>query len=116
MRSSSSSIISWNGCTRDQTVIEEKDEGKAIQEGDTMRAFLENQIVKDAFERVNKKYFAQFSSSDDESLQRQVHARARALVDVARELRAVMDNGERANSQRTAREEREATQRRRPSR
>jgi hypothetical protein len=90
-------------------MIEEKDEGKAIQEGDTMRAFLENQIVKDAFDRVNKKFFAQFSSSDDKDEIQMVHARARALVDVARELRTVMENGERAQIQRTAREEREAT-------
>lgn len=74
-----------------------------------MRSFLENQIVKDAFERVNKKYFAQFSSSDDADEISMVHARARALVDVARELRTVMDNGERAKEQRSAREEREAT-------
>lgn len=90
-------------------MIEEKAEGKAIQEGDVMRSFLENQIVKDAFERVNKKYFAQFSSSDDADEISMVHARARALVDVARELRTVMDNGERAKEQRSAREEREAT-------
>lgn len=89
-------------------MIEEKDEGKAIQDGDVMRSFLDNQIVKDAFERVNKKYFAQFSSSDDKDEIEMVHARARALVDVARELRAVMDNGTRAKEQRVAREEREA--------
>ena len=89
-------------------MIEEKDEGKAIQDGDVMRSFLENPIVKDAFDRINKKYFAQFSSSDDKDEIQMVHARARALVDVARELRAVMDNGERAKGQRNAREEREA--------
>lgn len=100
-------------------MIEEKNEGKAIQDGDVMRQFLEHPIVKEAFERINKKYFAQFSSSDDKDEIQMVHARARALVDVARELRAVMDNGEMAGKQRAAREEREATiqrQTRRPSR
>lgn len=88
-------------------MIEEKDEGKAIQDGDAVRAFLENPVIKDAFERVNKKYFAQFSSSDDKDEIEMVHARARALVDVARELRAVMSNGEMAQAQRKARVERE---------
>lgn len=89
-------------------MVEEKNEGKAIQDGDIMRSFLEHQVVKDAFERVNKKLFAEFSSSDDKDQIVMVHARARALVDVARELRAVMSNGEMAQGQRTAREEREA--------
>lgn len=93
-------------------MIEEKSEGQAIQDGDIVRQFLENTVVKDAFDRVNKRYLAQFSSSDDKDEIMLVHARARALVDVAKELRAVVSNGEMATRQRQQRTEREEQLRR----
>lgn len=81
-------------------MVEDKDETKAIADGDVVRTFLENPVIKAAWERVEKKYFAEFLTSDKQEDALVVHARARALVDVAKELRAVKDNGERAHAQR----------------
>ena len=61
--------------------------------GERVRAFLADEAVKGAIDRVRASHFALFQSTDDPARIAQLHARCRALDEVLTALRGVVDNG-----------------------
>lgn len=79
-------------------------EEKAITDGQRLKNFLEDEVVRAAFGRLEQSYFAEFQNADTPAVRESVWAKQKALMDLARELRATVDRGTRAAADKARRE------------
>jgi hypothetical protein len=66
---------------------------KIATDGGRVEAFLADPAVKDAIERTEVKYFAEFKAADTDSKRTSVWAKLKALDDVRLELKVTVDRG-----------------------
>lgn len=88
-------------------------ERQAIEDGTKMEALLNEPVVKKAFATLGKDYYAEFLHADTPLLRREAWAKSKALFDLAKELRSVLDRGLMAKHARQTRiSQKEAAERR----
>ncbi len=72
--------------------------------GDEMTEILNRPIVQQAFKDLGKDYYNAFLKADTPASRRDAWAKGRALLDLAKELRSVLDRGRIAKHARQNRE------------
>lgn len=81
--------------------------------GEEMFEILNRPVVQQAFKDLGKDYYNEFLKADTPATRRDAWAKGRALLDLAKELRSVLDRGRIAKHARQNRErQREARERR----
>lgn len=81
----------------------DEDEQKRIDAGSRVAQFLADDAVRDALDRLNKRYYTAFKVAASRDERDAAWAQARVLDDFANELAAVIDAGKRANADRQRR-------------
>lgn len=79
------------------------DENKEIEAGRRIEAFLQDEAIQGAFEKLRGLYYSQFQSAEpDKAIALQ--ARAIALADIENEMRVIAGNGQLAQRSRDQRQ------------
>lgn len=79
-------------------------EEQEIAAGQRVAALLGDEAVKEAFDRLEKTYYASFKNADTRDARDSAWAKARVLDDVRQELRVVVDRGATADAMKQRRE------------
>lgn len=98
------------------TQQELEQETKLIEHGKRMKEFVEDPAVREVFSTLEKRYFAQWGESQEPADREMLWAQGKALRDLAIELRAGVEKGKFATSQRATRQAAEERQREREAR
>jgi hypothetical protein len=88
-------------------------ERQAAEDGAKMEVILNEPLIKKAFADLGKDYYAEFLAADTPQKRREAWAQSKALYNLAKELRSVLDRGTMAKHARQVRQSQiEATERR----
>jgi hypothetical protein len=82
-------------------------ETKAIDEFNELSKFLDTATVRNCFADLGKQYTAEWLDGVDVTAREETWAKARALLDLAKDLRSVYDRGRQAKATRRKRQARE---------
>jgi hypothetical protein len=80
------------------------DEGKLIDAGRRIKAFLEDDAVKQAWIDLEKRYFNEFKAATSPEVREAIHARALALDDLFTTVLGTVNSAKLAQHQRDVRE------------
>lgn len=99
--------------TPEQETARLEAERLAAVAGDEMHEILNKPVIKKAFTDLGKDYYQEFLKADTQVARDAAWAKGRALLDLAKELRSVLDRGRMAKHARRNREaQKEARDRR----
>ena len=107
-------VLSASRETEDDKAARLENERQMIEDGEQLEKFLNLTVVKDAFAGLGKGYHAEWLGENEPEKRDLIWAKSKALLDLAKELRAVFARGrvaQHARQIRTANEERAAGRR-----
>jgi len=74
-------------------------EDEQIEAGQRIAAFLEDEAVKRALQRLAAKYYDEFKAARTAEGRESAHSKAMVLDDFANEMRSVVDTGKRVKAE-----------------
>jgi hypothetical protein len=91
-------------------------ERQCAEDGAKMEEILNEPLIKRAFADLGKDYYAAFLKADTAPKRREAWAKSKALYDLAKELRSVLDRGRMAKHARQIRQQQQEAAERRQKR